>query len=126
MECPRRRAMDRSVSCRITDLDVTSSAGSPAPDRGGRDRRAFHEKAQIRLTMPATTWSPWSTRAELREGLGLGRVKLEANVFDLFRLRKFCISGSFCSGHFVEAGPRLCTCLRAAGTTVASPSPGRR
>ena len=56
-------AFDRSLSCRITDLDVTflgrlsdgaiqdvASVPGPPP-----------HKAEIRLPWPVTTWSPWST-----------------------------------------------------------------
>ncbi|MFE3633732.1 sterol-binding protein [Streptomyces cellostaticus] len=84
-------ALDRSVSCHITDLDVTFvgrmtggrieiDATRPGPPR---------EKAQIRLALAgddlvglvdgelnfATAW-------------GRGRVRLDASLLDLFRLRK--------------------------------------
>ncbi|MFF7754924.1 sterol-binding protein [Streptomyces sp. NPDC007971] len=84
-------ALDRSVSCHITDLDVTFAGRLtggrieveetlPGPPR---------DKARIRLAMAgddlvalvggdlnfATAW-------------GSGRVKLEASLLDLFRLRK--------------------------------------
>jgi hypothetical protein len=84
-------ALDRTVSCHITDLDVTFAGRMtggrieiddthPGPPR---------ERAQIRLAMAgddlltlvggdlnfATAW-------------GSGRVRLEASLLDLFRLRK--------------------------------------
>ncbi|WP_181796268.1 sterol-binding protein [Streptomyces sp. WELS2] len=84
-------ALERSVSCHITDLDVTFTGRMtggrievddthPGPPR---------EKAQIRLALAgddlvalvdgglnfATAW-------------GSGRVRLEAGLLDLFRLRK--------------------------------------
>ena len=58
-------AMDRSVSCRITDLDTTFvgrlTGGRIVVDETVQGLPG--EKAQIRLTMAATTWWPWSTAA---------------------------------------------------------------
>ncbi|MER8061249.1 MULTISPECIES: sterol-binding protein [unclassified Streptomyces] len=84
-------ALERSVSCHITDLDVTFAGRMT----GGRLAVAEtlpgppRERAQIRLAMAgddllalvdgglhfATAW-------------GKGRVRLEASLLDLFRLRK--------------------------------------
>ncbi|MFD4605829.1 sterol-binding protein [Streptomyces sp. NPDC058464] len=84
-------AMDRSVSCHITDLDVTFAGRLT----GGRIEveETFpgppREKAQIRLAMAG------DDLVDLVEGelnfagaWGSGRVRLEANLLDLFRLRK--------------------------------------
>ncbi|MFJ4471525.1 SCP2 sterol-binding domain-containing protein [Streptomyces sp. NPDC089424] len=84
-------AMDRSVSCHVTDLDVTFA---------GRLQDG-------RITVHETLQGPPREKAELRLALtgddllalvagdlhfakawGSGRVKLEAGLRDLFRLRK--------------------------------------
>ncbi|MFG2605137.1 sterol-binding protein [Streptomyces sp. NPDC048514] len=84
-------ALDRSVSCHITDLDVTFAGRMTGGRIEVEETRpgSPREKAQIRLAMAgddlvalvdgeltfATAWSR-------------GRVKLEASLLDLFRLRK--------------------------------------
>ncbi|MFE9768960.1 SCP2 sterol-binding domain-containing protein [Streptomyces sp. NPDC005808] len=84
-------ALDRSLSCRITDLDVTFVGRLedgrirvldtlPGPPR---------EKAQIRLTMSgADLVAMVDGELHFAKAWGSGRVKLEASVLDLFRLRK--------------------------------------
>ncbi|GCB50573.1 SCP2 sterol-binding domain-containing protein [Streptomyces sp. NL15-2K] len=84
-------ALDRSVSCHITDLDVTfvgrltdgrivvaDTLPGPPP-----------EKAQIRLTMAGDDLVAL-VEGELNfaKAWGSGRVKLEASLMDLLRLRK--------------------------------------
>ena len=84
-------ALDRSVSCHITDLDVTF-AGRMADGRirvhdtlQGPPR----EKAQIRLTMTGDDLVAMvDGDLNFARAWGSGRVKLEASLFDLFRLRK--------------------------------------
>ncbi|GGW48585.1 hypothetical protein GCM10010503_26710 [Streptomyces lucensis JCM 4490] len=84
-------ALDRSVSCHITDLDVTFAGRMT----GGRvEVDATHpgpprERAQIRLVMAG------DDLVDLVEGQlnfatawGRGRVRLEAGLLDLFRLRR--------------------------------------
>ncbi|AJE39999.1 MULTISPECIES: SCP2 sterol-binding domain-containing protein [Streptomyces] len=83
--------MDRSLSCRITDLDITfvgrledgrikvldTLQGPPA------------EKAQIRLTMTGDDLVAMvDGRLNFGRAWGSGRVRLEAALLDLFRLRK--------------------------------------
>ena len=83
-------AMDRSLSCRITDLDITfvgrlkdgrievldTLQGPPA------------EKAQIRLTMSGDDLVAMvNGELNFAKAWGSGRVKLEAGLRDLFRLR---------------------------------------
>ncbi|WP_405932748.1 SCP2 sterol-binding domain-containing protein [Streptomyces sp. NBC_00827] len=83
-------ALDRSLSCRITDLDITfvgrlqdgrikvldTLQGSPA------------EKAQIRLTMSGDDlFAMVNGELNFAKAWGSGRVKLEAGLRDLFRLR---------------------------------------
>ncbi|MDR6978690.1 putative lipid carrier protein YhbT [Streptomyces sp. 3330] len=84
-------ALDRSVSCRITDLDVTfvgrmtdgrivvqdTLQGPPA------------EKAQIRLTMTGDDLVALvAGELNFAKAWGSGRVKLEAGLRDLFQLRR--------------------------------------
>ncbi|MGO4417396.1 sterol-binding protein [Streptomyces sp. NPDC000941] len=84
-------ALDRSVSCRITDLDitffgrltdgriedVTAVPGPPA------------ERAEIRLTMSGDDLLALvDGELHFARAWGSGRVKLEAGFRDLLRLRK--------------------------------------
>ncbi|MEU0786018.1 SCP2 sterol-binding domain-containing protein [Streptomyces sp. NPDC006173] len=83
-------ALDRSLSCRVTDLDVTfvgrlkdgrievlDTLQGPPPD-----------KAQIRLTMAGDDLVAMvDGRLNFAKAWGSGRVKLEAGLRDLFRLR---------------------------------------
>ncbi|MFD9466238.1 SCP2 sterol-binding domain-containing protein [Streptomyces sp. NPDC060027] len=83
-------ALDRSLSCRITDLDTTfvgrlkdgrievlDTLQGPPPD-----------KAQIRLTMKGDDLvSMVNGELNFAKAWGSGRVKLEASLRDLFRLR---------------------------------------
>ncbi|MFC9847240.1 SCP2 sterol-binding domain-containing protein [Streptomyces sp. NPDC060223] len=83
-------ALDRSLSCRITDLGITfvgrlkdgrievldTLQGPPA------------EKAQIRLTMNGDDLVAMvNGELNFAKAWGSGRVKLEAGLRDLFRLR---------------------------------------
>ncbi|MFF4602159.1 SCP2 sterol-binding domain-containing protein [Streptomyces sp. NPDC001339] len=83
-------ALDRSLSCRITDLDVTfvgrladgtlrdvTSVAGPPP-----------HKAEIRLTMAGDDLVALvDGRLNFARAWGSGRVKLEAGLRDLMRLR---------------------------------------
>ncbi|MCX5047164.1 MULTISPECIES: SCP2 sterol-binding domain-containing protein [unclassified Streptomyces] len=84
-------ALDRSVSCRITDLDVTFMGRLT----GGRI--VVHdtiqgpppEKAQIRLTMAGDDLVALvDGELNFAKAWGSGRVKLEAGLRDLLQLRK--------------------------------------
>ncbi|MER7568091.1 SCP2 sterol-binding domain-containing protein [Streptomyces sp. NPDC048523] len=84
-------SMDRSVSCRITDLDVTFVGRMT----GGRI--VVHdtlegppkEKAQIRLAMSGDDLVALvNGELNFAKAWGSGRVKLEAGLRDLFQLRK--------------------------------------
>jgi hypothetical protein len=90
---PEERAahlVDRNVSCRVTDLGVTfltrigPDGADPVRESNGSD-----PKAQIRMTAksgdlialaadPGTFAKAWLT----------GRIKIEASLSDIFRLRK--------------------------------------
>jgi hypothetical protein len=84
-------ALDRSVSCHITDLDVTFVGRMT----GGRIE--VHdtvqgpppEKAQIRLALTGDDLVALvDGELHFARAWGSGRVKLEAGLTDLFRLRK--------------------------------------
>lgn len=84
-------ALDRSLSCRITDLDVTFVGRL----RGGRIevrdtvRGLPPEKAEIRLAMTGDDLVALvDGELQFARAWGSGRVKLEAGLRDLFRLRK--------------------------------------
>ncbi|MFJ6726602.1 MULTISPECIES: SCP2 sterol-binding domain-containing protein [unclassified Streptomyces] len=84
-------AMERTVTCRITDLDVTfvgrltggrievdDTLPGPPP-----------HKADIRLTMTGDDLVAMvGGELNFAKAWGAGRVKLEAGLRDLFRLRK--------------------------------------
>ncbi|CAM5276011.1 sterol-binding protein [Streptomyces pharetrae] len=84
-------ALDRSVSCHITDLDVTFAGRMT----GGRIEvhETFpgppREKAQIRLTLTGDDLVALvDGELHFARAWGSGRVRLEAGLTDLFRLRK--------------------------------------
>ncbi|MFD8215338.1 SCP2 sterol-binding domain-containing protein [Streptomyces sp. NPDC059340] len=84
-------ALDRSLSCHITDLDLTF-AGRLKDGRievldtlQGPPR----EKAQIRLAMAGDDLVAMvDGELNFAKAWGSGRVRLEAALLDLFRLRK--------------------------------------
>ena len=84
-------ALDRSVSCRITDLDITF-VGRLEDGRIEVRRHApgpAAEKAQIRLTMTGDDLVAMvDGELNFAKAWGSGRVKLEAGLRDLLRLRK--------------------------------------
>ncbi|MFI5686480.1 SCP2 sterol-binding domain-containing protein [Streptomyces sp. NPDC051636] len=84
-------AMDRSVSCRITDLDVTF-VGRLTGGRIEVDETLQgppREKAEIRLTMTGDDLVAMvGGDLNFAKAWGSGRVKLEASLLDVFRLRK--------------------------------------
>lgn len=84
-------ALDRSVSCHITDLDVTFAGRLT----GGRIRvddtleGPPPQRAQIRLAMSGDDLVALvDGELHFARAWGSGRVKLEASLVDLFRLRK--------------------------------------
>ena len=84
----RHTTLDRSLSCHVPDLGVTFSGQlrdghihdittDPAP------------RAQIRLTVDSDDLVALvNGELNFAKAWGSGRVKLEASLFDLFRLRK--------------------------------------
>ncbi|MGY0066451.1 sterol-binding protein [Streptomyces sp. QTS137] len=84
-------AMDRSVSCHITDLDVTFAGRLT----GGRIEvhdtleGPSRERAQIRLAMRGDDLLALvDGELHFARAWGSGRVRLEAGLRDLFHLRK--------------------------------------
>ncbi|MFJ6087202.1 SCP2 sterol-binding domain-containing protein [Streptomyces sp. NPDC092369] len=84
-------ALDRSVSCHITDLDVTFVGRMT----GGRIvvqdtlQGPPKEKAQIRLAMAGDDLVALvNGELNFAKAWGSGRVRLEAGLRDLFQLRK--------------------------------------
>ncbi|GAA3900433.1 SCP2 sterol-binding domain-containing protein [Streptomyces sp. NPDC003631] len=84
-------ALDRSLSCHVTDLDITfvgrlrdgrievlDTVQGPPPD-----------KAQIRLAMTGDDLVAMvDGELHFAKAWGSGRVRLEASLLDVFRLRK--------------------------------------
>ncbi|AOW86263.1 MULTISPECIES: sterol-binding protein [Streptomyces] len=83
--------LDRSVSCHVTDLDVTFAGRMTG---GGIDVRETlqgppREKAEIRLAMTGDDLVALvAGELNFARAWGSGRVRLEAGLRDLFRLRK--------------------------------------
>lgn len=84
-------ALERSVSCHITDLDVTFAGRMT----GGRIRvddtlqGPPPERAQIRLALAGDDLVALvNGELHFARAWGSGRVRLEASLMDLFRLRK--------------------------------------
>jgi len=89
---PAAEALDRSLSCRLTDLDqvVLGRLGSGAV----REVRVVPDgpdvpKADIRLTMTSDDLVAMTDgRLHFGKAWASGRVKLEAGLRDILRLRK--------------------------------------
>ncbi|MET8248791.1 SCP2 sterol-binding domain-containing protein [Streptomyces sp. NPDC005202] len=84
-------ALDRSVSCHIKDLDVTFVGRLENGRIVVRDtlQGPPPEKAQIRLAMAGDDLVALvDGELHFARAWGSGRVRLEASLFDLFRLRK--------------------------------------
>jgi hypothetical protein len=84
-------ALDRSVSCHITDLDVTFVGRLTGGRIAVRDtvQGPPPEKARIRLAMAGDDLLALvDGELNFAKAWGGGRVKLEAGLLDLFRLRK--------------------------------------
>ncbi|MFJ8822287.1 SCP2 sterol-binding domain-containing protein [Streptomyces sp. NPDC102467] len=83
-------ALDRSLSCRITDLDVTFSGRLEDGRIVVLDTRQGPpaEKAQIRLSMSGDDLVAMvNGRLNFAKAWAAGRVRLEASFRDLLRLR---------------------------------------
>ncbi|MGP2441987.1 sterol-binding protein [Streptomyces sp. JW3] len=83
--------LDRSVSCHITDLDVTFAGRMTDGVIDVRDTLTGvpREKADIRLAMTGDDLVALvDGELNFAKAWGSGRVRLEAGLRDLFRLRK--------------------------------------
>jgi hypothetical protein len=84
-------SLDRSVSCHITDLDITFVGRMTGGRIDVQDtlQGLPREKAEIRLTMAGDALVALvDGELNFAKAWGSGRVKLEAGLRDLFRLRK--------------------------------------
>lgn len=84
-------ALDRSVSCHVTDLDVTFVGR--LQDGGIKVRETLQgpprEKAELRLALTGDDLVALvDGELHFAKAWGSGRVRLEAGLRDLFRLRK--------------------------------------
>ena len=89
---PAAEGLDRSVSCRLTDLDevvVGRLAGGALRDLHVLPHGPAVPKADIRLTMASDDLvSLTDGRLAFGPAWMAGRIKLEAGLRDLLRLRK--------------------------------------
>jgi hypothetical protein len=89
---PAAEGLDRSVSCRLTDLDevvVGRLAGGAVRDLHVLPHGPDVPKADIRLTMASDDLIALTDgRLAFGPAWATGRVKLEAGLRDLLRLRK--------------------------------------
>jgi ubiquinone biosynthesis protein UbiJ len=86
-DASRRKVLDRTISCQLTDLDVTLTGHL---HNGGIDDITTEPapKAQIRLTMRSDDLVALADgQLDLMKAWTGGRVKVEASVWDLLRLR---------------------------------------
>ncbi|MEV7995583.1 SCP2 sterol-binding domain-containing protein [Streptomyces sp. NPDC086077] len=84
-------ALDRSVSCHITDLDVTFAGRLQDGRITVREtlQGPPREKAELRLALSGDDLVALvDGELHFAKAWGSGRVKLEAGLLDLFRLRK--------------------------------------
>lgn len=97
-EAKRRNAFDRTISCRLTDLGVTFGGrlhdGSLTDirriDAGGADSTADTTAAgaQVKLFMTSDDLVKMVDRElNLATAWASGRIKIDASVFDLIKLR---------------------------------------
>jgi hypothetical protein len=89
---PAAAGLDRSLSCRITDLDevvLGRLSGGAVRDLHVRPHDPAVPKADIRLTMASDDLVALTDgRLQFGPAWATGRVKLEAGLRDLLRLRK--------------------------------------
>jgi SCP-2 sterol transfer family len=83
----RRKVLDRTISCRLTDLDVILTGHL---HDGGIDDITLEPapKAQIRLTMSSDDLVALADgELNFLRAWTSGRVKVEASIFDMLRLK---------------------------------------
>jgi len=86
----RAHAQDRTVSCRLTDLDVTFRGRLADGELVDLSDAISSEPAQIRLAMSSDDLVDLvGGRLSFPHAWATGRIKLDASFRDLFRLRSF-------------------------------------
>lgn len=82
-------ALDRTVSCRVTDLGITWSARINADGIEGLTTQD-ESKAQVRLTVGSNDLLALiENRLALRTAFATGKLRIQASPFDLLRLGAF-------------------------------------
>ena len=88
---PAAKGLDRSLSCRLTDLDTMLHgrlAGGAVHDLRAEDDGAPSPKADIRLTMSSDDLLALTAgQLSFAPAWASGRVRLEAGLRDMLRLR---------------------------------------
>ncbi len=86
----RAQVQDRTVSCRLTDLDVTFRGRLAGGALVDVTDAISSEPAQIRLTMSSDDLVDLvAGRLSFPHAWATGRIKLDASFRDLLRLRSF-------------------------------------
>jgi predicted lipid carrier protein YhbT len=87
-EVRRKYVVDRTISCRISDLDVTWSATLTDDGLIGMTKDA--PKAQVRLTVASDDLlSLVGGKLAVPTAVATGRIRVQASPFDLLRLSAF-------------------------------------
>jgi hypothetical protein len=86
----RAQAEDRTVSCRITDLDITFRGRLVGGELVDVTDAISSDPAQIRLTMSSDDLVDLvAGRLSFPHAWATGRIRLDASFRDLLRLRSF-------------------------------------
>jgi predicted lipid carrier protein YhbT len=87
-EVRRKYVVDRTVSCRVSDLDVTWAATLTDDGLIGMTKDA--PKAQVRLTVTSDDLiSLVDGKLAVPTAVATGRIRVQASPFDLLRLSAF-------------------------------------
>jgi predicted lipid carrier protein YhbT len=87
-ELRRKYVVDRTISCRVTDLDVTWYAHLTDDGLVGVSREGT--RAQVRLTLSSDDLvSLVEGKLAIPTAVATGRIRVQASPFDLLRLSAF-------------------------------------
>jgi hypothetical protein len=87
-EVRRKYVVDRTISCRVSDLDITWHAH--LTDDGLLDITRDGARAQVRLTVSSDDLlSLVEGRLAVPTAVATGRIRVQASPFDLLRLSAF-------------------------------------